>query len=158
MGFFDEDELNMARGVVRDMPQFKQVSVLGKIFVRDAILYNIYRERLRNASVVVVEDDDDTGNATEDVVVEDDDDDDTRNVREDVVVVEHDDDDEARERHEKCGDVPETIGDVPAQQHTPKTPQTPPTPKHGRDAGTTKTPQSPEHGSRAGVLGSDVLG
>ena len=118
VGFFDDDELNIARGVVRNMPEFKQVCVCGQIFVRGTILYNIYRERLRNARedvVVVVEadDDDDTRNATEDVVVvvEDDDDrrnareyvvlveddNDTRNATEYVVVVEHDDDDEARE-------------------------------------------------------------
>ena len=142
VGFFDDDELNIARGVVRDMPELKQVCVCGQIFVRGAILYNIYRERLRNAREDMV------------VVVEADDDDDTRNATEYVVVVEHDDDDEARdarERHEKCGDVPETIGDVPAQQHMPKAPQTPPTPKHGRDARTTKTPQTPEHGSGAGT-------
>ena len=38
VGFFDDDELNIARGVVRDMPEFKQVCVCGHIFVRDAIL------------------------------------------------------------------------------------------------------------------------
>ena len=106
MGLFDDDELNIARGVVRDMPEFKQVCVCGQIFIRDAILYNIYRERLRNASedVVVVaeaDDDDDTMNATEDVVVvEADDDDDTRNSTEDVVVVEDDDDDDRRNARE----------------------------------------------------------